>query len=420
MIPRQAGERDSTPDRLFGRVDEEHGMFRIPNRLYLWAALTVAVVLVAAFTTRFGADVTASSRVPDKQPIGERRDDKPLKLEADEIRRANIKIERIEPTERAERILAFGTVGPNRNSFARVTSPVAGRLVKIAVDLGADVPAGAMLATLESPELADIRTSYRQNQTELDLARLNLDRAQKLSVDASIAQKDVLRVRSDYERARAAVAAVEAKLATLGVAAAAPAGSSPAFLDVNAPLSGTVVERTAVLGEYAQAYQALFTVADLSTVWVETNLYDRDLSEVAVGAPATVVVGANTERRIAGKVTYIGSILDKDTRTAMARVEVVNPEGYLKPGMFADVEIDKVTRRAALRVPENALVLLHGQMTAFVAQGGGFEPRPVEIGERNGGMVVVKSGLEAGDQVVVAGAYALKARLLKSQIGNVN
>src|SRR6185437_8405909 len=163
-----------------------------------------------------------------------------------------------------------------------------------------------------------------------------------------------------------------ARLATLGVAAEPPAGSSPASLTVSAPLAGTIVERTAVLGEYAQAYQPLFTVADLSTVWVETNLYDRDLAHVAVGASATITVSAYSDRRFDGKVTYIGNILDKDTRTAVARIEVANVDGRLKPGLFANVEIATSGKRKALRVPEGALVLLQGQMTAFVANGDGF------------------------------------------------
>lgn len=395
-------------------------MFRITKRAYLGVGLAAAITLGALLFVQFAPAVTASIRAPEKSgpTEGPSAEAKPLQLSADEIRRAGIKVERLQSTDRAETIAAFGTVGANRNSFARVTSPVAGRLVKIAVDLGAQVAAGELLATLESPELAEVRSSYEQNRTELDLARTNLDRAQKLSVDGSIAQKDLLRARSDYERARAALAAIEARLATLGVAATAPPGSSPAFLAVNAPFAGTVVERTAVLGEYAQAYQALFTVADLSTVWVETNLYDRDLGEVAVGALATVTVSAYPDQRFAGKVTYVGNILDKDTRTTVARVEVANVDQRLKPGLFANVEIEKTARRAALRVPENAVLLLQGQMTVFVVHDGGFEPRPVEIGERNGGMVVVKSGLEPGDQVVVEGAYALKARLLKSQIGD--
>ncbi|MBL6651472.1 MAG: efflux RND transporter periplasmic adaptor subunit [Reyranella sp.] len=339
-------------------------------------------------------------------------------LSADEIRRAGIKIEHIETKEYTTALAAFGTIGPNRNGFARVSAPVAGRLVKIAVDVGAQVQAGALLAVLESPELAEARTGYLQNQTELELARLNLERAQKLSTDGSIAQKDLLRTRSDYERARAALSASEARLATLGVAGAAPDGTSPALLAVNAPLAGTVVERTAVLGEYAQAYQALFTVADLSTVWVETNLYDRDLAQVVVGAPASITVSAYPGQRFAGKVTYVGNILDKDTRTAVARVEVANSDGRLRPGLFANVDIETALHRAALRVPENAVVLLQGQMTVFVADDDAFEPRPVEVGDRQNGMVVVTSGLEPGDRVVVSGVYALKARLLKSQIGD--
>lgn len=395
-------------------------MVKTRGQFYLWGGVVVAIAMGVVLIAYFPA-LTASVMSSEKPAAEGHADEaKVVKLSADELRRAGIKVERLEATERAESVATFGTVGANRNSFARVASPIAGRLVKIDVDLGAQVLAGTLLATLESPDLAEIRTTYHQSQTELELARANFDRAQKLSQDGSIAQKDLLRARSDFERARAALAAVEAKLATLGVAAAAPAGAPPAFLAVTAPLAGTIVERTAVLGEYAQAYQPLFTVADLSTVWVETNLYDRDLADVAVGASATVTVGAYPDRRFDGKVTYIGNILDKDTRTAVARVEVANLDGRLKPGLFANVEIEKAQRQPALRVPENALVLLQGQMTAFVTHDGGFEPRPVEIGERSGGMVVVKSGLEAGDEVVVAGAYALKARLLKSQIGDAH
>jgi len=408
---------DNTPSLVL--VDRGCAMFRSRKTLYVTVVLAIAFAgaAVAYLTT----DVTASTTQPDKSAPDRHQDEgNSVRLSADEIRRAGIKIERLEPAEFADTLAAFGTIGANRNSFARVTSPVAGRLVKIAVDLGAQVLVGEMLATLESPELAEVRTAYQQGKTELNLARINHERAQKLSQDGSIAQKDLLRAHSEYERARAALAAVEAKLAVLGVAAVAPTGSSPALLAVTAPLAGTVVERTAVLGEYAQAYQALFTVADLSTVWAETNLYDRDLADVAVGVPATVTVSAYPGQRFAGKVTYVGNILDKDTRTAVARVEVANVDGRLKPGLFANVEIEKTRRQAALRVPENALVLLQGQMTAFVLHDGAFEPRPVEIGERNSDMVIVKSGLEAGDEVVVAGAYALKARLLKSQIGDAH
>jgi cobalt-zinc-cadmium efflux system membrane fusion protein len=393
-------------------------MFRQNRILYISIIVLVLAAAGLAVVDLAPGIAVASRNESAKTPEGRTEEHEAVTLSADEARRAGIKVERIEPAEYAGIVAAVGTVGPDRNSFARVSAPVAGQLVKVAVDLGAQVKAGTMLAMLESPELAEVRTAYRQNQTELDLAKLNLERAQKLSTDRSIAQKDLLRAQSDYERARADLSASEAKLSTLGVPAVPDGGASPALLAVNAPLSGTVVERTAVLGEYAQAYQALFSVADLSTVWVETNLYDRDLGAVAIGASAIVTVTAFPGQRFPGKVTYVGNLLDKDTRTAIARVEVANPDGRLRPGLFANVDIETASRHSALRVPETAVVLLQGQMTAFVAHDDGFASRPVELGERQGGMVVVTSGLEPGDQVVVAGVYALKARLLKSQIGD--
>jgi len=391
-------------------------MFR--SRTTFFISTIALVILAAGMATAYLAPRNASGSDASKAETAKPAEHEGLVLSAEDRRRAGIKVERVGSAPYTTTLAAFGTIGPNRNSFARVSAPVAGRLAHISVDVGARVQAGEPIAVLESAELAEVRTGYQQNQTELELARLNLERGQKLSVDGGIAQKDLLRARSDYERARAALSASEAKLATLGVPAVAPSGSSPAHLTVNAPLTGTVVDRNAVLGEYAQAYQALFTVADLSIVWVETNLYDRDLARIAVGAPATVTISAYPGERFSGKVTYVGNIIDKETRTAVARVEVANPDGRLRPGLFANVDIDTASRQAALRVPENAIVLLQGQATAFVADEDGFEPRPVEIGERQGGMVVVKSGLEPGDQVVVAGVYALKARLLKSQIGD--
>jgi membrane fusion protein, heavy metal efflux system len=175
-----------------------------------------------------------------------------------------------------------------------------------------------------------------------------------------------------------------------------------------------------VLGEHTQSYQPLFSIGDLSSLWIQADIYERDLGRVAAGAPATVSVAASPRKSFTGKVTYVSSVLDRETRTAKARIEVANPEAALKPGMFATAAVATSAPEPVLQVPETALVLLQGQMTAFVSAEDGFVPRPVETGARRGGQIVVTSGLEPGDEVVVAGAYALKARLLKSQIGDVD
>ena len=181
-----------------------------------------------------------------------------------------------------------------------------------------------------------------------------------------------------------------------------------------------MIEKDAVLGELAQPDKSIFTVADLSTLWIEANLFEKDLGRVRVGAAATVTVSAYPGEAFKGKLTYISSTVDKESRAVPARVEVPNADGRLKPEMFATASIDTAATTKALTLPQEAVLLINGQPMAFVQEAGEFEPRPVEIGEKVGSRVVVKSGVKEGEQVVVAGAYALKARMLKSQIGDAH
>jgi cobalt-zinc-cadmium efflux system membrane fusion protein len=381
------------------------------------SALLLSIAFLAGLTGCDSGEQTASAKVPNKQEVaGEPRRNGLLQLTADQVRRAGVKVERIGWAEHQTTVALFGTVEANRDRLARVLPPIAGRLARISANLGDRVSRGQILATLDSPELGEIRAMHSQSQTELNLAKAAHERAQRLVTDGSIAQKEVLRAKSDYEKAQAALNVSASKLATLGVPAIPPAGTSSAALAVAAPFDGTIIEKPAVLGEYAQAYQPLFTIADLSALWIEVSIYDRDIGDVVIGAPATVAIGAYPGRTFAGEVTYISNLFDRETRTVKARVEIANRDDSLKPGMFANVLIEKQADGRTLRVPEAALTLLHGQLTAFVATGDGFEPRPVEIGERAGGQVTITSGLEPGDDVVTAGVYALKARLLSSQI----
>lgn len=190
----------------------------------------------------------------------------------------------------------------------------------------------------------------------------------------------------------------------------------PSVFAVTAPFAGTVVEKKAVVGELAQPDKPLFAIADMSTVWIETNLFEKDLSSVKLGAPASVSVAAYPDQTFHGKVTYVSSAMDKETRTVRARVEVPNAGGALKPGMFASAAIASGVGGKALLLPDDAVVLIQGQPSAFVKDGEGFAARAVELGEKLRGQVVLKSGIRPGETVVVKGAYALKAKMLKSQI----
>ena len=130
-----------------------------------------------------------------------------------------------------------------------------------------------------------------------------------------------------------------------------------------------------------------------------------------------MTVAAYPDQTFQGKLTYIAAVVDKETRTVQARVEVANPDGRLKPEMFATAAIRTGGKGKGLLLPEEAVVLMQGQPTVFIEEHGGFEPRTVELGDKLRGRVVVKNGLAAGDKVVTAGTYALKARVMKSQLG---
>jgi cobalt-zinc-cadmium efflux system membrane fusion protein len=234
-----------------------------------------------------------------------------------------------------------------------------------------------------------------------------------------------LRAHAEFEKAKTSFAAAGDKLRMLGVAATpADDGRAVSTFPLTTPFAGTVIEKHAILGELAQPDKSVFTVADLSRLWIEANLFEKDLGRIRPGAEATVTVDAYPGESFQGKLTYIAAVVDKETRTVQARVEVANPGGRLKPEMFATAAIRTSGTSAvagkdkALVLPQEAVVLMQGQPTAFIAEDGGFEPRVVELGDKLRGKVVIRSGLKAGDKVVVAGTYALKARLLKSQIGD--
>lgn len=381
------------------------------------AWLSTALALAACDDPRPGAAAAAQRGVPAKEASG---DSNRLRLDPEAAERAGVRVMPVALAGYAETTTVFGTVEANRDRFTRITPPVGGRVSRVGANLGDQVAAGAALVTLESTELGEARAAHHQAQTEVGVARAHVERTQDLVRIGAIAQRDAQRARVDLEKAQAILSAAAGRLSNLGVGPAPVNGAPSNSLAVTAPFGGTVIEKAAVSGAYAQPYQSLFTIADLGSLWIETNLYDRDLGDVGLHARATVTVDAYPERRFTGRVTYISSLLDPSTRTVKARVEVDNADLSLKPGMFANVRIERDAMAMVMRVPETALVLVHGQMTAFVQHGDGFEPRPVETGERVNGDVTVRSGLVPGETVVVSGAYLLKARMLTALLGGMD
>lgn len=347
------------------------------------------------------------------------KDDDLIKLSDEEASRAGVKTETLEERQLADTFTVTGTVEPNRERIAHVLPRVPGRIVNVTAKLGDNVKQGQTLATIESIEVGEAFSAYAQAAAEADVAARAFERAERLHKEQIIAGKEYQRARAEFEKTRAQAQAAADKLKMLGVTpGTGEKATAVSRFPVTAPLAGAVIDRKAVLGELASAEEPLFTVADLSTVWVEASIGEAQLGRVRPGALAKVRLSAYPDQVFQGKVGHVSAVLDKETRTAKAIVALENAKGLLKPSMFASISIETGNPRKVLALPESAVTLVQGLPNVFIEQAGGFEARPVELGERSDGSIIVKSGLKPGELVVTEGTYALKARLLKSQISS--
>jgi len=336
-----------------------------------------------------------------------------VRLSDVERKQAGVRVERAEVQEVADQLVVTATILANQDRLARISPRVPGRIVRVHASLGDRVAAGQVLAVLDSIEVGEARSAHAQAESEERVALANLERAERLQVDQIVSQKDFLRAKAEHDKARAALRAAADKLQMLGVGT----DGGVSTLSVAAPFAGTIIDKKAVIGELAQPDKPLFAVADLSVLWIEANIAEKDLSRIRAGDAALVTVTAYPQERFTGRLTYIGDTVDRETRTIRGRIEVRNADGRLKPEMFATATIQTAARSRAIVVPDEAVVLMSGQPMVFVEEHEGFEPRAVQLGERVLGRVVVRSGLKPADLVVVAGTYAIKARALKATLG---
>ncbi len=337
-------------------------------------------------------------------------------LSAEELQQSNVTITKIQPEKLSDQLILSANITANQDRIAFVAPRVEGKLIKVTVNLGDQVKAGQSLAVIDSIQMGEARAEYRHAQSELKLAEANFQRTDKLYKDEVVPQRQWLEVKNAYERAQTTARESADHLHIL-------VGSSDTGIStfvITAPFSGVVIEKDAVMGELAKPEGKLFTIADLSTVWIEADVSEKDLGKLTVGSPATVTVSSFPDESFKGKVSYVSSIFDKETRTVKARIELPNPDRKLRIDMFAKAMVDLTSSREAFILPQEAVLLVQGQSTVYVQIEDGFEARPVQVGEQLNKGVVITSGLQAGEQVVTSGAYALKSRQLKSQIGDAD
>ena len=321
-------------------------------------------------------------------------------------------------------ISATGKVEANADRIAHVSPRISGKIVAVRSSLGDSVAAGQTLASLDSVELGEALSRYRQSKTKLALAQSSMDRIKGLVEKKIAARKDILQAETDFKMAQTELHTDEERLSLYGVSASDLRGEKHKrpLLPVKSPISGIITEKHAIVGELSDPSKSLYTVADLSNVWVMVDINEKDLAKVRKGQTAVVTVGAFPDLKLKGRITYIADLMDEATRTVKARIEVGNPGRKLKPEMFATAELALAgDAPPVLAVPEDAVQELDGKKLLFVTENGTeFERRPVELGRAAGGMVEVTGGLKEGERYAVKGGFVLKSEVKKGELEGHN
>ncbi len=317
------------------------------------------------------------------------------------------------------------TVVPNHHATAEITALVRGRIVEVYADLGQQVKAGDALALLYSNDLVDAQSSYLKAIARLYVAERSYERAQMLLKEKVIPLAESQRRRGEMLSARAEKRETQARLQLLGmneehVEELDRDQKLISYLSIKAPFDSRVIARNLTKGEVVEVTEKLFTVADLSEVWVLANIPEKDIPFVRPNSETSrveqqvdVLLTAYPGEIFHGEVTYIGDVLDMATRTMSLRLEVPNSERKLKPNMFATIRVYSLPEQNVLVLPESAIQRAQDRRYVFVQRDATtFEVRDVKVGESNGIDMRILDGVREGELIVVKGAFILSSELL--------
>ncbi len=439
------------------------------------AIAALLIVLAAFLLLRRGSDPPATKTEATEESATPNE----VKLSAEALKAAGIEMEGVTQRPAVAILKVTGTVEPNPQQTQSVTTLVSGRVQRVAVVIGDRVRVGSVIAVVSSPEVAEMHGKLREAETRLQLAERNLARLQRAENRVGVIQakakldeaeatlkrtrrlielgvgagKDLIAAEANYKTAKAEydfqsnislnreVQQAQAEAETARVDAGHIRQSlvmldahlnegqrdkpneNISLVSIRAPVSGIVTERLVNAGAGVQAGTPLFTIANISTLWVIANVPEGQVGSLHVGSPAELRSSALGNDAIAGRINYIDPKLNEETRTARVRVEINNPGERLKAGMFVEVGFQTGTAAAAgeeLMVSSAAVQRIGDRSIVFIPKPGAegtFEARDVELGGEVNGYHRVLSGLKLGEQVVTKGSFTLKTQLMKGGLG---
>jgi len=331
-----------------------------------------------------------------------------------------------------------GTMALNQNKTAHVSSITAGQILFFSTDLGDRVTKGQTLVTINSPAFGKAQADFMNTRAQLNLSRIEYERAQVLLEKHALNEREYLRRKAAFEKFTTEYGALGSKLHSYGMTheqieklihKCDPHKEREHIceiadpnLPIRSPVSGTVIFRDAVVGEHVEPGKKLFTVSDLSTLWAVLDAYEKDMPYIHKNSTVHIKSQLYPEKVFPGKITYISDLIDPQLRTIKIRVEVKNEAQLLKPNMYVQGVIkNEAGEKEILAVPDEAIQNLDGEKIVFIMEKENvFIPRRVSPGKLNGDLRIVKDGLEKNDRFVSRGAFTLKTELTKSTFGGAH
>jgi membrane fusion protein, heavy metal efflux system len=338
-----------------------------------------------------------------------------VRLGEEAVARAGITLAEVQPGSSIAELRAPAIVEPDAYKLVAVTSLVGGRITDVKVELGQHVQRGQILARMFSPDRAELQTRYVSTKAQLEAHERELARTERLATIGAASRQELERLHAEHTSRRADLQSVASRLQLLGLSPEAIDGLGPATVDsavdVRAPIAGVITGRAANVGVNVDPSTMLFTLVDLSHVWVVADLYERDVARISVGARATVTSAA-PGLVLQGRVSYIDPQIAAATRTARVRIAAPNAGEQLRLGAYAEVRFHAEGEAAGLTIPRGAVQHVADRTVVYVSDPrapGTFVEREVRVGSSVGDRVSVLAGVEPGDRVVATGSFFVRA-----------
>jgi membrane fusion protein, heavy metal efflux system len=371
----------------------------VPRRSHLLPIhLVLALLAIGSFTMvacqRSDLDTSAAAVTTHVEPSPD-----PAVVQVDHPER--FVVVRVETRSMPNELHVNGVVAPDVTRTVHVTSLAGGKLVDLRAHLGDEVQRGQVLMVIHTPDLSKAIADYRKAIADRALADKALRRARDLWDGHALAEKDLQQAENDAQKAAVDVEAAVEQIRILG----GDLHQLSPLVEVHAPITGTIVEQNTTGGEAIKSLDNspnLLTIADLSRVWVLCDVYENNLANVQVGDHADVRLNAYPDRPLSGTVSDISRVLDPTTRTAKVRIELENPDGLLRPGMFATARFVSQATTTHAVAPASSVLRLEDRSWVFREEGPArFRRSEVQAGRvLPDGSQEILTGLAPGDPVV--------------------